>query len=101
MRLRIIPIVVAAALLGAVWYVFNATRSGERTIDVPRLTRIADVDGIETEVAITHGGNRCAIIASGDLWVMNTATGERKQLTRTLEAESFPSWTPDEKRITF
>jgi Tol biopolymer transport system component len=107
MRLPIIPLVVAAALLSAVWYLFNATRSGERTIDVPRLTRIADIDGIETEVAITPDGNRLAVIASGNLWTLNLLTGERRQLTRTVEAESFlafpafPAWMPDGKRITF
>ena len=60
MRLPVIPFVVAAVLLSAVWYLFNAARSGERTIDVPRITRIADIDGIETEVAITPDGNRVA-----------------------------------------
>jgi len=34
MRLPIIPAIVAATLLGAVWYLFNAARAGERTIDV-------------------------------------------------------------------
>ena len=101
MRLPIIPFVVAVVLLGGVWYLFNATRSGERTIDVPSITRIADIDGIETEVAITPDETRYAIIASGDLWVLNVVTGGRQQLTRTPEAESFPAWTPDEKRITF
>src|SRR5207249_4253684 len=90
-----------AVLLSAVWYLFNATRSGERTIDVPRITRIADIDGIETEVAITPDGNRYAVVASGDLWVLNIANGDRKQLTHTPEAESFPAWMPDGKRITF
>src|SRR3954469_23424175 len=101
MRLPIIPIVVAAVLLSVVWYVFNATRSGERTIDVPRLSRLLDLEGTETEVAIGPGGVRYAVIASGDLWVVNISTGERKQLTRTPDAESFPAWTPDEKLITF
>src|SRR5215831_12834234 len=101
MRLPIIPLVVAAALLGTAWYLFNATRSGERILDKPQLTRVADFDGIETEVAATRDGNRLAVIVSGDLWVLNLATGERKQITRSPDLESFPAWMPDEKRITF
>src|SRR5262245_57490026 len=101
MRLPIIPFVIAATLLTAVWYLFNATRSDRRTLDVPRLTRLADIDGTETEVAAAPDGNRLAVIASGDLWVLNLSTGDRRQITRTPEAESFPNWTPDGKRITF
>src|SRR3989454_10410748 len=101
MRLPVIPFVVALTLLGAVWYLFTATGSGRRTLDVPRLSRLADIDGIETEVALTADANRIAVVASGDLWVLNLSTGARKQLTRTAEAESFPNWTPDGKRITF
>jgi Tol biopolymer transport system component len=101
MRLPIIPFVVAASLLGAAYYFFNANRSTSRILDVPRITRLGDIEGIETEVAITSDGNQVAVIASGDLWTLNLASGSRKQLTRTPEAESFPNWTPDGKRITF
>jgi Tol biopolymer transport system component len=100
MRLPIIPFVIAATLLTTVWYFFNATRSEHRTLDVPRLTRLADIDGIETEVAATSAGDRLAVIASGDLWVLNLTAGNRKRITQTAEFESFPNWTPDEKRIT-
>ena len=100
MRLPVIPFLIAATLLAAVWYLFTATRSDRHTLDVPRITRLADIDGIETEVAITPDGSRLAVIASGDLWVLNLATGQRKQITRTAEPESFPNWTPDGKRIT-
>jgi Tol biopolymer transport system component len=101
MRLPIIPLVVAVTLLALVWYLFNATRSSQRVLDVPRLTRLADIEGIETEVASTAEGDRLAVISSGELWLVNLSTGERKQLTRTAEAEAFPQWMPDEKRITF
>jgi len=57
MRVPIIPFVVAAVLLAGVWYLFNTMRSGQRTLDAPRLTRVADMEGIETEVAITPDGN--------------------------------------------
>jgi Tol biopolymer transport system component len=101
MRLPVIPFVIAVTLLAAVWYLFTATGSNRRTLDVPRLTRVADIDGIETEVAISPDGNRVAVIASGDLWVLDLSSGARKQITRSSEAKSFPNWTPDSKRITF
>ena len=101
MRLPIIPVVVAVTLLTAVWYLFNSTRGGKRVLDVPQMSRLADLDGVETEVSISGDGHRFAVIASGDLWLLNTVTGERKQLTRTPDSESFPSWAPDGKRIFF
>src|SRR5712692_3493456 len=99
MRLPIIPAVVAAALLGAVWYLFNATRSDQKTLDVPRLTRLADIDGIETEVAVAPDGNRYAVVVSGDVWFLNISTGNRRQITKTPQPETFPAWTPDGKRV--
>ena len=101
MRLPIIPFIVASVLLGTVYYFFNAARSGPRTLDAPRLTRLVDIDGIETEVAVAPDGNRYAVIADGNLWIWTAPTGERKQLTRTLEPNSFPAWTADGKRITY
>jgi Tol biopolymer transport system component len=102
MRLPIVPFVIAATLLTTVWYFFNATRSGHRTLDVPGLRRLVDIDGIETEVAATPDGDRLAVIASGDLWVLNLSNGTRRQITRTTtDAEAFPNWTPDGKQITF
>src|SRR5437868_14899915 len=101
MRLPLIPIVVATLLLGGAWYLFNASRSREVVLDVPRITQLSDIDGVETEVAVTPDGNRCAVIVSGDLWTLNLLNGERTRLTHTPEQESFPAWSPDMKRITF
>lgn len=101
MRLPIVPFVIAATLLAGVWYLFTTTRPDRKTLDVPRLTRLADIDGIETEIAIAPDGNQYAVIASGDIWILNLSTGGRVQITRTPQAESFPAWTPDGKRITF
>ena len=64
MRLPVIPFVIAATLLAAVWYLFTAARSDHRTLDVPRLTRLADIDGTETEVAAAPEGNRLAVVAA-------------------------------------
>src|SRR5262245_6370205 len=101
MRLPIIPLVVAASLFGAAWYFFNAAGSKHRTLDVPHITRLADIDGIETEAAVAPDGNRIAVIAGGNLWLLNLTTAERKQITKAAESVSFPDWTPDGKRITF
>jgi Tol biopolymer transport system component len=101
MKLPVIPILVAATLLGGVVYLFNATWSERKTLDVPKVMRLADIDGIETEVAIAADGNRCAVIASGDLWMLNLATGDRKRLTQTPQPESFPAWSTDNQRVTF
>jgi Tol biopolymer transport system component len=101
MRLPIIPIIVAATLLMAAVYLFNASRSDRRILDVPRLSRIADIDGIESEVAIAPDGGRYAVVAGGDLWLLDVSAGSREQLTRTPELESFPAWSPDGKTITF
>src|SRR5436309_15926536 len=101
MRFPIVPFVIATTLLTVVWYLFTSTRPHHKVPDVPRLTRLADIDGIETEVAIAPDGNRYAVIVSGDIWVLNIATGGRYHLTPTSDPESSPAWTPDGKRITF
>ena len=101
MRLPIIPIIVAAILLMAVVFLFNSTRPEHRILDAPRLTRLADIEGTETEVSIATDGNRYAVIVSGDVWILDLSTGSRQQITHTPEPESFPNWTPDGKRVTF
>ena len=101
MRLPVVPFIVAATLLTAAWYFFTTTKPDHKIIDVPRLTRLADVDGVETEVDISADGNQYAVVASGDLWILNMSTGGRRQVTRTPEPESFPAWSPDGKKVTF
>jgi len=101
MRLPVIPFLIAATLLGVVWYLFYASGSRRRILDVPRLSRLADIQGVETELAIAPDGINLAVVAEGDLWVFDSANGNQKQITHSAEAESFPHWTPDGKRITF
>jgi Tol biopolymer transport system component len=101
MRLPIIPIVVATVILGTVVYLFNTTGGERRTLDAPRMSMLTDVEGIETEVALSPDGQRAAVISDGNLWIVNLAGGTRSRLTDTPEAESGPAWTPDGQRITF
>lgn len=101
MRLPVIPLVVAATVLSAAVYLFTSLAPPRRVLDAPRLSRLADLEGVETEVAISPDGNRFAVIVSGDLWVLNLPDGARQRLTQTPEAEASPAWAPDGKRVTF
>src|SRR5205809_7856701 len=101
MRPPIVPLVIATTLLTAVWFLFTSTRPHHKVPDVPRLTRLADIDGIETEVAVAPDGNRYAVVVSGDVWFLNISTGNRRQITKTPQPETFPAWTPDGKRVSF
>ncbi len=102
MKLPVIPFLIAATLLGIAIYLFNTTgRGAPKILAAPKLTQIADVEGIETEVAISPDGTRCAVIADGDLWMLSLSDGHRERITRTSEPESFPAWSPDGKRLTF
>src|SRR5262245_44525287 len=102
MRLPLVPILVAATILIAVVYLFNATGSGDRRIlDVPHITRLAEVDGVETEVALSPDGSRCAVVADGDLWLVSLTGGPPVRLTQSPEKEGFPAWSSDGRRLTF
>jgi Tol biopolymer transport system component len=101
MKIPIIPLVMTVILAGAAGYLYTASPSAKLVLGVPRLTRLTDVDGTETEVAIAPDGIRCAVIASGDVWLVNLSDGSRRQITKTPAAESFPSWTPDGRKLTF
>src|SRR5437867_1310627 len=101
MKIPVVPLVIAAALIGAAVYLFNASSPGKQVLGTPRLTRLTDIEGIETEAAIAPDGVRCAVIVAGDLWLLDMNDGSRQQITNTREIESFPSWTPDGQGLAF
>jgi Tol biopolymer transport system component len=101
MRLPVVPLLIAASILMVVFYLFNSGGSDRRILDAPRITDLADIDGVETEVALAPDGVRCAVVADGDLWMLNLTDGHAQRLTETTEPETAPSWSPDGKRLTF
>jgi Tol biopolymer transport system component len=101
LKIPIIPLVVAGTLIAVVVYLFNSASSGKLTLGEARVEKLADLEGVESEVAVTSDGSRLVAIASGDLWLFNIANGSRQRITQTAESESFPAWAPDGKRLTF
>jgi Tol biopolymer transport system component len=101
MKIPVVPLAVAATLIAVVLYLFNSASSVRLTFGEPRLEKLTDLEGTETEVAVAPDGSRLVAIASGDLWLFNITDGSRKRLTQTDEFEGFPAWTPDGKRLTF
>jgi Tol biopolymer transport system component len=102
MKVPILPLTIAAVILGALVYLLSTAKAPPRAhFGAPILTRIGDFDGTETEVSIAPDGMQYAAIVSGNVWLLNIGDGSRKQITATTEPASFPSWTPDSRRITF
>ena len=102
MKVPILPLSIAAALLGVVIYWVSTAKGPERShFGAPILTRVGEFDGTETEVSIAPDGKQYATIVSGNVWLLNIADGSRRQVTETDDRESFPSWTPDSHTLTF
>ena len=101
MKIPVVPLVVATTLVAGAVFLFNSMSSGRKILGPPRLERLVDLNGTETEVSIAPDGSRLVAIASGDLWLFNIGDGSRRKLTETADPESFPAWAPDGKRVTF
>lgn len=101
MKIPWLPLIIAATLITVVVFLFNSMDSGPKVFGQPRLERIADLEGAETEVSMAPDGTQLVAVASGDLWLFDIASGSRQRLTQTLDKESFPAWAPDGKRLTF
>lgn len=54
-----------------------------------------------TDVAFSSDGLEIALIAGGDLWVMDTVLREPRQVTHTAAAERSPCFAPDDQTIAF
>ena len=101
MKIPWVPLVVAATLVTVVVFLFNSMDSVTKVFGQPRIEKVADLDGAETEVSVAPDGTRLIAVASGDLWLFDIASGSRQRLTQTTDKESFPAWAPDGKRLTF
>ena len=101
MKIPWIPLVVATILVVVVVFLFNSIGSTQKVFGQPRIEKLVDLDGTETEVSFAPDGTRLVAVASGDLWLFNIADGSRQRLTQTADKESFPAWTSDGQRVTF
>jgi Tol biopolymer transport system component len=104
MRLSVplLPLSIAVFLLGTVIYFIGTSKGPARAhFGAPILTRIGDFVGTETEVAIAPDGKQYATVVSGDIWLLNIGDNSRRQVIESPEKESFPSWTPDSRLMTF
>jgi Tol biopolymer transport system component len=102
MKVPILPLTIAIALLGAAVYFLSSAKGPPRAhFGAPTLTRIGDFDGTESEVAIAPDGTHYAAIVSGSVWLLNIGDGSKKQITESPDTASYPSWTPDSRRLTF
>ena len=70
---------------------------GDATID-PVLRRTLNR---AEEVAFTDDGREIAIVAGGELWVMDTELKEPQPVTRTAAFESSPVFSPDHESLYF
>jgi tricorn protease len=75
----------------------NLWQDGDRTI--PRQERRALQSA--SQAAFTGDGLEIALIAGGDLWVMDTELREPKQVTKTAEEERYPVFAPDGQSLLF
>jgi len=101
MKIPWVPLVVATTLVTVVVILFNSMSSGPKVFGQPRLEKLVDFEGSETEVTMAPDGSRLVAVASGDLWLFDISNGSRRRLTQTTDKESFPAWAPDGQRLTF
>jgi Tol biopolymer transport system component len=101
MKVPVIPLTVATILVIGVIFLFKSMSSGHKVFGKPRLEKLVDLDGTETELTVSPDGMRLVAVASGDLWLFNINDGSRRRLTETEVAETSPAWAPDGNRVTF
>ncbi len=104
-------IVAAPAFMPGYWHLFYTSyRSGYADIYSHNLTTgerkvFAKFPGLNSSAAVSFDGKRVAMIlsksGSPDVWVMNLDGSGLIQLTKTVEDESSPCWSPDGRTICF
>jgi dipeptidyl aminopeptidase/acylaminoacyl peptidase len=78
-------------------YVANRDGSGLRKLSDEEARMVPPAAGVDTNEDRTLG----VYSDAGDIFVVENATGKRRQVTKTSDAETNPRFLPDGRRITF
>jgi len=77
-------------------YVVNRDGSGLRKLSDEETKKLPPAFGSRT-----RDRKRLAYAENGDIFVYDSSTGTKRQITKTSDVETNPQFTPDEKRVTF
>src|SRR5271165_2173722 len=77
-------------------YVVNRDGSGLRKLSDEETKKLPPTFGSRT-----RDRKRLAYAENGDVFIYDSSTGGKQQITKTAEAETNPQFTRDEKRVTF
>lgn len=101
MRLPLMPLVIAIALLGGGVYLVVALSPSRHTLDAPAIAELLDLPGTETEVSYSPSGTTLAVVADGDVWLVSLPVASPVRLTQTPEPEFALAWSPDGGKVCF
>lgn len=87
-------------------YIHETVRIFIKNLITGQETEILSTDGRESEIVHLDGGfspdGKFVVFNSNkQLWIVNTATGEKKQLTTEIESYSQPRWSNNGKKIIY
>ncbi|MFL5483145.1 MAG: alpha/beta fold hydrolase [Gemmatimonadaceae bacterium] len=99
------------------WIYFNWLEPGTDWREAPKQFRVRAVSGAKpervsireadttssryTEGALSHSGRYSVVAARGDLYINDLASGTTRRLTQTVEEESNPQFSTDDRQVFF